>query len=341
MWRGGREKFWAYHAKRNGVEFSKDAKKLLSGMLAHKPKERFNMKEVQQSGWLNDGRKCNNDQAGAKFRKRKTEVDAKKRNASLPEEVGRRGKARKSIPTPQDGENAIHVEIKLPIFEAPLVYDAETKKRKKKLPLTSFKTKDQPKLVFELIKQVITDMRGTVTTEYGQGFPHFVEEKTVKDDKGEDKKVLVDDEDNETRVSLDFEVRFHPLGKLINKKGIKNFDDGGVVAAANVELYRLSDDNKEADEEGNTVVVFTSKRSDRGSVEDRRAADQDSKFYLSRVFGDIMIRIGFLRTDVDTDLAAESAHAAEDQIIKQAMSGLDMSKGPPQKKKAMSGAICG
>merc|ERR1719192_2782538 len=90
MWIVKREKFWNYHAERNQVEFSKDAKSLLEGMLAHRPKDRFSMKEVKSSPWLNDGKKCTNSQAADLLKERKLTVDSKKRNQSLVEEGDRR-----------------------------------------------------------------------------------------------------------------------------------------------------------------------------------------------------------------------------------------------------------
>jgi len=372
MWVAKRDKFWSYHEKRNEVEFGSDAKELLEGMLAHKPRDRFAMTDVMQCKWMNDRDKCTDEEARGLLKKRKKDVDAKRRGQSL---MG-------GNPADRKGDRkAVHDKFLLPILAAKYrILNNEGKRRP--LPLTAFKTKDDPKHILTMFEKAIDEMRGSITERYedyavmdnGAVLPEmdfilfdeegeFVALPSVDVEFGGETDVekeerlkiealfAKDEATDERRIEADFEVKFFPLGenRLLKKKGddgssnkakkFKDFDNGNVVVRAKIAMYRDSDE-KDAE----TVVMFTPLPTEKYKDEkDLKKQNEDTKLYLPKVFNDIMDKLGFLRTDHDGSMGGgDSTLDKEEAII--AESGLKANKiprGMTKAKKKRSGAACG
>jgi len=134
--------FWSYHANR-GHKFDKESKELLEGMLAHKPKNRMSIAMIKKTAWYK-GKCMRNEEAARALKKRKRDMDQKKFDAAKREKETR--KAIPDIPT-QDDKN-LYLKADPPLCDL------------WHIPITSFYTKDNAKIVMEKIQNAIHMLKG-------------------------------------------------------------------------------------------------------------------------------------------------------------------------------------
>jgi len=136
---GDWESFFKYHQRSHN--FTEDQKVILKGLLEPQPKKRWQIKDIKNCKWYNNGEKlCQNDVA-MRLQKRKREVDLKKFEAMKP---GAKV-TRKAFD--------IFTKNKIPhIYFQPI-------------PRLSFVTDKKPEWVLEDIANVIHQMKGRITCE--------------------------------------------------------------------------------------------------------------------------------------------------------------------------------
>jgi len=135
------DNFFKYHQRSHS--FTEDQKVILKGLLEPEPKKRWQIKDIKNCKWYNNGKKiCQNDVA-MRLQKRKREVDRKKFQAMRPGAQGTRKGP---------------LDILFTNDKLPHVYFQPT-------PLLSFVTNVKPDWVLEDITNVIAKMKGTITSE--------------------------------------------------------------------------------------------------------------------------------------------------------------------------------
>jgi len=139
-------KFWDYHADRSH-EFKDDAKELLEGMLAHKPKNRWSIEDIKQCKWFH-GKRMDNAAAEKALKKRKRMMDQKKFDAAEREVSSRKAVPEQKVDMMSEDKKKLLMKSDPPFCDL------------LKLPLTCFYTTENAVLALEQIVNAIALLKG-------------------------------------------------------------------------------------------------------------------------------------------------------------------------------------
>jgi len=148
--------FWDYHTRSH--TFTKPAKALLQGMLAHKPDQRWSISDIKKCDWFN-GKKISDAKAAKKLKDRKKTMDRKKFDKSKRDQG-----TRKAI---DEDDRKMMAKANPP--QCDLI----------KLPLTSFYTDENAWLMREFIKNAVDRLKGSIKSDDKENFEMIFEVKKL------------------------------------------------------------------------------------------------------------------------------------------------------------------